>query len=67
MRWGYTLEPIGEGTRLTESWKFLPAGIAGFGERFGDRADAEILKRSDAAHSGIPETLTAIKAAAESR
>jgi hypothetical protein len=65
VRWGYTLEPIDGGTRLTESWKFLPAGIAGFGERFGDKADDEIVKRSDAAHSGIPETLAAIKAAAE--
>ena len=35
VRWGYTFEPEGEGTRLTESWEFLPAGIAGFRERFG--------------------------------
>ncbi|WP_347133210.1 SRPBCC family protein [Mycobacterium sp. DL] len=64
--WGYEFEPEGDGTRLTESWEFLPAGIAGFQERFGDAADAEIGKRSDAARSGIPATLAAIKAAAES-
>ncbi|MBN9633883.1 MAG: SRPBCC family protein, partial [Actinobacteria bacterium] len=29
VRWGFTLDPIDEGTRLTQSWEFLPAGIAG--------------------------------------
>lgn len=63
--WGYTFEPEGEGTRLTESWEFLAKGIEGFRERFGDAADAEIAKRSDAARDGIPATLAAIKKAAE--
>lgn len=63
--WGYTFEPDGEGTRLTESWEFLAKGIEGFRERFGDAADAEIAKRSDAARDGIPATLAAIKKAAE--
>ena len=54
--WGYTFEPEGGGTRLTESWEFLPAGIAGFRERYGADADAEIEKRHDAARSGIPAT-----------
>ncbi|MDA2892718.1 SRPBCC family protein [Mycolicibacterium sp. BiH015] len=63
--WGYTFEPDGEGTRLTESWEFLAKGIEGFHERFGDAADAEIAKRSDAARDGIPATLAAIKKAAE--
>ena len=66
VRWGYSFEPDGDGTRLTESWKFLPAGIAGFRERLGEAADAEIAKRSEAARTGIPETLAAIKASAES-
>lgn len=65
VRWGFTLEPDGDGTRLTESWKFLPPGIEGFRERFGEQADAEILKRSEAAKSGIPATLAAIKKTAE--
>jgi ribosome-associated toxin RatA of RatAB toxin-antitoxin module len=55
------------GTRLTESREFLPPGIAGFRERFGAQADAEIVKRHDAAKSGIPATLAAIKKAAEAR
>lgn len=65
VRWGFTLEPTDGGTRLTESWSFLPTGVAGFREHFGDEADAEIEKRSDAAIAGIPETLAAIKESAE--
>lgn len=80
VRWGFLLEPVGvlepisalrpvdgpqPGTRLTESWAFLPAGIAGFHERFGDDADAQIAARSEAALTGIPVTLAAIKAGAE--
>lgn len=64
-RWGYTFEPVEGGTRLTESWHFLPDGIALFHERFGPEAEAEIAKRSEAARSGIPATLQAIKRAAE--
>lgn len=64
-RWGFTVEPASGGTRLTESWTFLPKGLAGFGERFGESAEAEIAKRSEAALSGIPVTLAAIKATAE--
>jgi hypothetical protein len=63
--WGYTFEPENGGTRLTECWEFLPAGIAGFRERFGAQADAEIDKRHAAAATGIPATLAAIKKAAE--
>ena len=65
VRWGFTVEPADGGARLTESWHFLPKGIAGFGERFGERADTEIAIRSQAALSGIPVTLAAIKATAE--
>jgi hypothetical protein len=65
VRWGYTFEPTDGGTRLTESWAFLPAGLAGFRERFGDKAQEEVVKRTEMAHQGIPETLAAIKKAAE--
>jgi Polyketide cyclase / dehydrase and lipid transport len=65
VRWGFTLEPDNGGTRLTESWAFLPAGVAGFRERYGPQADAEIAQRSEAAKRGIPETLAAIKRTAE--
>ena len=64
--WGYTLEPEDGGTRLTESWEFRPKGIAGFHERYGADAEAEIEKRRQAAESGIPATLAAIKRVAES-
>lgn len=62
---GYSLAAEDGGTRLTESWKFLPPGIAGFHEIFGERAESEIEARRLAAESGIPATLTAIKAIAE--
>ena len=65
VHWEYTFEPEGAGTLLTETWEFLPAGIAGFHERYGADADAQIQQRSDAARSGIPATLAAIKKAAE--
>lgn len=65
VRWGYTFTPVDGGTRVTESWDFLPGGIATFGERFGDDAAAQIENRSQAARTGIPATLTAIKKAAE--
>ncbi len=67
VRWGYSLEPVDGGTRLTESWEFLPAGIALFHQRYGDQAEAQIADRTEAAHRGIPATLAAIKKAAESR
>ncbi len=66
VRWGYRFTPVAGGTELTESWEFLPAGIARFEERFGDEAQAQIADRRQAAHRGIPATLAAIKAIAES-
>ena len=66
VRWGYTFTPVEEGTELTESWEFLPAGITRFHERYGDDAEAQIANRVEAARTGIPETLAAIKKAAES-
>ncbi|MCZ8379028.1 SRPBCC family protein [Mycobacterium sp. CPCC 205372] len=67
VRWGFTMtaEDDSAGTRLTQSWAFLPKGIAGFHERYGEAAEAEIAKRSEAAKSGIPATLAAIKRSAE--
>lgn len=65
VRWAYTFEPTGDGTRVTESWRFLPAGQAGFRERYGANAEAQIEKRTVAAREGIPRTLAAIKVAAE--
>ncbi|MGE2737198.1 SRPBCC family protein [Mycolicibacterium vaccae] len=63
--WGYEFAPDPVGTRLTEKWALKPKGVAGFRERFGDAADDEIAKRVEAAKSGIPATLAAIKETAE--
>lgn len=63
--WGYEMADEDGGTRLTESWELLPRGLTGFRERFGDQADAEIAQRREAARSGIPATLAAIKRTAE--
>ena len=66
MRWGYRFTPTESGTEITESWEFLPDGIARFHNRFGADAEAQIAERADAARSGIPATLAAIKKSAES-
>ncbi|MBA3523783.1 MAG: SRPBCC family protein [Geodermatophilaceae bacterium] len=60
VRWSFTFVPVGEGTRVTESWEFLPDGIALFHERYGADAEREIATRTEWAHQGIPATLVAI-------
>lgn len=64
-RWGYTFEPVDGGTRMTESWNFLPGGETFFAERYGADAEAQIVERAETARSGIHDTLAAIKKAAE--
>ena len=66
VRWSYTLTPTDSGTTLSESWEFLPAGIAMFEEKFGDGAQDQITDRTQQALDGIPKTLAAIKRIAES-
>lgn len=74
VRWSYTFTPAGTpagtpsgaGTELTETWHFLPAGVAGFHTRYGEDAENQIAERTSAAHRGIPVTLAAIKRTAES-
>lgn len=66
VRWGFNLTPADDGTILSESWEFLPEGIAMFGEKYGADADAQIADRTQQALDGIPETLAAIKRIAES-
>jgi polyketide cyclase/dehydrase/lipid transport protein len=66
VRWGYTFAAADGGTLVTESWEFLPDGIARFHDRFGADAPAQIADRAEAARNGIPVTLAAIKKAAES-
>jgi hypothetical protein len=66
VRWGFSMEPVEEGTRLTESWEFLPDGLAWFAEKYGDAAPEQIDLRTRQAREGIPATLAAIKRIAES-
>src|SRR4051794_32112181 len=66
VRWGFTFAPAEGGTLLTESWTFLPAGLAMFEQRFGADAQKQIDDRTRAAHVGIPASLAAIKRIAES-
>jgi hypothetical protein len=66
VRWGYTFAGVDSGTILTETWEFLPEGIAMFEERYGSEAAAQIADRTEQARSGIPKTLAAIKQIAES-
>lgn len=65
VRWSFTFDADRHATKLTESWQFLPAGIAMFQGKYGDRAAAEIDARTRQAHDGIPRTLAAIKRIAE--
>ena len=65
-RWGYTVAPTDGGTLVTESWEMTPAGVERFGERYGPDAAAQVANRSEAARTGIPATLAALKRVAES-
>jgi hypothetical protein len=65
VRWSYFFAPADGGSTLTENWEFFSGGQEGFQSRYGDDADAQIADRTEAARTGIPVTLAAIKAAAE--
>jgi Polyketide cyclase / dehydrase and lipid transport len=65
-RWGYTFTAVEGGTEVTESWDFLPGGVAAFEERYGADAGKQVTEREQAARAGIPATLAALKLAAES-
>ena len=68
VRWGSTqIAPVDGGTQVTESWEFLPDGIAMSKRRFGADADAQIESRSRSSRSGIPATLAALKKVAEQK
>ncbi|MEI4272624.1 SRPBCC family protein [Klenkia sp. LSe6-5] len=63
--WRYDLEAVEGGTRLTESWEFADAGLAFMAEKYGADAQHEIGTRQEAARTGIPATLAALKQIAE--
>ena len=65
-RWGYLLDATADGgTRLTESWDFLPAGRDLFQQRYPADAAERIAERDRQAADGIAATLDRIKAIAE--
>ncbi len=67
VRWGFLTQPHGQdgsSTLLTETWEFLPAGLAGFRAR--DGGEAAIAHRARQSREGIPVTLAAIRAIAGS-
>lgn len=66
VRWSFTLSSEAGMTLLTESWTFLPAGIAMFEKKYGDGAPNQIADRTREAVGGIPKTLAAIKRIVES-
>lgn len=61
VNWAFHMRAVEGGTRLTESWEFTTAGQNYFVQRFNDDAPKEVKTRTEAAHSGIAETLAAIK------
>jgi hypothetical protein len=65
-RWGYSFTPVPGGTQVTESWEVLPDGVKRFDDRFGAQAAAQLANRFEAARTGIPQTLRALKRSAES-
>ena len=65
VRWGYSFVAVEGGTEVIESWELPPEGSAFFEKVFGDGAPKEIAARSDAAKTGIAETLAAMKGIAE--
>jgi hypothetical protein len=64
-KWGYRCDPIEGGTRVTQSWEFLPEGMELFRKHYGDDGENQIAKRIEAAHTDIPATLAALKRVAE--
>ena len=60
--WRYQLEPVGEGTRLTESWTLRQAGPS-----MVEKGQPEIDRRRENARESMRATLEAMKAAAEAR
>lgn len=67
VEWGYLMDRVDGGTRLTETWEFTPAGQEFFAKTYGAEAQARIAARTRNALEGIPATLAAIKWVVEGR
>jgi Polyketide cyclase / dehydrase and lipid transport len=65
--WGYAFEPDGPGTKVTESWRILPAYPDFAAGRAPDKDVAERLDgMAGLAQTGIEQTLASLKRVAES-
>jgi hypothetical protein len=66
VRWGYTLEPQGDATLVTEAWQVLPAypGFVSAGDPNLD-VEARIEGMAQLARDGIKDTLGNLKRVAE--
>ncbi len=65
VRWGFVLQPVAGGTEVTQTWEVLPAYAEGLG--IDEAGAVQVLDMMrDAALAGMPETLAALKADAES-
>jgi Polyketide cyclase / dehydrase and lipid transport len=65
VRWGYSFDPVGASTRVTESWEILPEGIAAFKEKYGDDAVTQMAARQADARENIAASLHAMKQGVE--
>jgi len=67
VRWAYTFEPDGAGTKVTETWQVLP-GYVDFVKSGGPDVDvkARVDWAASMARDGIKETLANLKRIAES-
>jgi uncharacterized protein YndB with AHSA1/START domain len=61
VEWGFRLRAVPGGTELTQYSRTTPQLEAMFIERYGERADEEIAVRQEAARTGIPATLEALR------
>jgi hypothetical protein len=70
VRWGFTFEPAGSGTKVTQTWQVLPQYADFVRAGKPDAEDAEVYAAIDGmkgmALTGMPETLAKLKAEAES-
>jgi hypothetical protein len=70
VEWGFTFEPDGDGTRVTETWQVLsqyPDMVRnGNADVSDDDVTARIEGMAQMARDGIPQTLASLKQVAES-
>jgi uncharacterized protein YndB with AHSA1/START domain len=70
VQWGFSFEPAGGSTRVTQSWEVLPAYENFVRSDKPDATDDDVAARIDGmkglALTGMPETLAKLKAEAES-